>query len=472
MRDTEGDPDSVRRDILKKKNMIVITSGKRRVRPALPIPLVLLLLLSIPAGGDTLRVVGRLALPYCTNVTVRNRICYVTDSYGLEAVDVSNPANPVLLGRCSLPDGAQAVTLRDSIAYVSDAEQGLAIVHISNPANMRRLSQWQQYPGYAHEVAVYQETAYLAYGESRDTSHRGALMEINISDPRNPYLSGFFTRGYNYIFYIHWVNYTSIAVENGRVYVASTDLYGDPYGWVVNYGRIEQIDRDPIEFDTGNFVETKRRMHLVYPYAYITYPPFPRTPTRNFTIVNLMYPLRDSVYDYDFGGNGRGIWADTGYVYATFDSTVRYVDVSDPSSPVVLAACTLDNIANGLQAVEPYIYVANGSYLTILQHSPSGTEERSQEVKQPNHQGLRILPNPFRGHGRISFGQAYEGKADLSVYNAIGRKVRSFVLSSRTMKEIPWDGKDEKGNDLPGGVYFLRYKHGTGCETRKIILVR
>ena len=408
---------------------------------------------AIPAVGDTLSVVGRLALPYCTNVSVRNRICYVTDSYGLEAVDVSNPANPVLLGRCPLPATAQAVTLRDSIAYVSDAEQGLAIVHISNPANMRRLSQWQQYPGYAHEAAVYQETAYLAYGESRDTIRQGALMEIDISDPRNPYLSGFFTRGYNYIFYIHWVNYTSIAVENGRLYIASTDVYGDPYGWIFCYGWIEQIDRDPIEYDTGNFFETKRRMHLIYPYAYVTYPPFPRTPTRNFTIVHFRYPQWDSVYEYDLGGNGRGIWADTGFVYASFDSTVRYIDVSDPSSPVVLAACTLDNIANGLQAIEPYIYVANGPYLTILQHSPSGVEE-NKGFKGLRVQGFKATPNPFTSFATVP-GHSTERFA---LYDISGRKIGVYQ-------------GDRIGEGLRAGAYFLRPEGGKAKPVR-IVKVR
>ena len=480
MRDPEGGPASVRRDILKKKNMIVITSGKRRVRPALPIPLVLLLLLAIPAGGDTLRVVGRLALPYCTNVSVRNRICYVTDSYGLEAVDVSNPANPLLFGRCQLPDTAQAVTLRDSIAYVSDADSGLAIINVAMPESLRLLARWRQYEGYAHEGAVWGDTAYLAYGisyEGRFPPYRGGLMLLNISDPRAPvfgrHMALAFTDTFQPFAYRH-VNYTSVGYSpTGGWYVAASVLFGDFIG-SFSSGFI-----DPGSYRTGGIVydwqspQKLRKMHLNYPFAYITYPRNSAGRASNLAIVHFTAPGRaDTIFEYDLGGNGRGIWADTGYVYASFDSTVRYINVSDPSSPVVLAACTLDNIANGLQAVEPYVYVANGPYLTILQHSPSGVEGRGQEAKGLNCPEVRITPNPFKGHCTIRFGQGQEVKVVLSIYNAMGRKVRSFVVSSRTMREIPWDGKDEKRNDLSGGVYFLRYDYGTGCETRKVILIR
>ncbi len=37
---------------------------------------------------------------------------------------------------------------------------------------------------------------------------------------------------------------------------------------------------------------------------------------------------------------------------------------------------------------------------------------------------------------------------------------------------LVWDGRDERGRRLPGGVYFLRFEHGTGCETRKAVLIR
>jgi len=450
--------------------MIEITSGKRRVRPVIPIPLLLVLLIAIPAGGDTLSVVGRLALPYCTNVTVRDHICYVTDAYGLEAVDVSNPANPVLLGRCPLPDTAQAVTLRDSIAYVSDAEEGLAIINVARPESLKLLSRWRQYPGYAHEAVVVQDTVFIAYGESQDTTRRGGLMVLDISNPRSPAFSRYYTSA----FYEPWppyrfrgVNYTSVTHDSGKYFIAASIFMGDYIG-AMSWGGIEPYSTT-YDWGGGGLLAV-RKMYLKLPYAIIT---FPRTRLYNLAILRLRSTGSvDSLFEYNIGGNGRGIWREQDKVYVALDSTIRLLDVSDISSPLMLAACSLDNITNGLQAIEPYIYVANGPYLTILQHSPSGAEERGQEVKQLNHQGLRILPNPFQKHCTISFGQAYAGKACLSIYNAMGRKIRSFVVSSRTMREIPWDGKDEKRNDLPGGVFFLRFEHGAGCETRKAVLLR
>ena len=47
---------------------------------------------------------------------------------------------------------------------------------------------------------------------------------------------------------------------------------------------------------------------------------------------------------------------------------------------------------------------------------------------------------------------AYVGKKkELRIYSGIGGLVR--VINSNTGKWV-WDGKDDKGNELPKGVYF------------------
>ena len=81
---------------------------------------------------------------------------------------------------------------------------------------------------------------------------------------------------------------------------------------------------------------------------------------------------------------------------------------------------------------------------------------------------LHIYPNPFREKAWVSAN--VPGR--LKVYDALGRLVREFPKEAAKPGPLVWDGADENGRRLPGGVYFLRYEHGAGCETRKVVLVR
>ncbi len=81
---------------------------------------------------------------------------------------------------------------------------------------------------------------------------------------------------------------------------------------------------------------------------------------------------------------------------------------------------------------------------------------------------LRVYPNPFREKAWVSAN--VPGR--LKVYDALGRLVREFPKETAKPGPLVWDGRDEHGRRLPGGVYFLRYEHGTGCETRKAVLIR
>jgi WD40 repeat protein len=62
---------------------------------------------------------------------------------------------------------------------------------------------------------------------------------------------------------------------------------------------------------------------------------------------------------------------------------------------------------------------------------------------------ITVSPNPFRESLRIEGeGRGLSGRA-LSVWSVDGRRIRSVVRS-------PWDGRDEAGQPVPAGIYFIR----------------
>lgn len=87
-----------------------------------------------------------------------------------------------------------------------------------------------------------------------------------------------------------------------------------------------------------------------------------------------------------------------------------------------------------------------------------------------------VFPNPFNPRAVIRFDLDAARPVDLRVVTADGRVVR-HLLSGETRgpgeNEIVFDGRDARGNELPGGVYFAELMAG-GSERHlaKMVLVK
>jgi hypothetical protein len=91
-------------------------------------------------------------------------------------------------------------------------------------------------------------------------------------------------------------------------------------------------------------------------------------------------------------------------------------------------------------------------------------------------QPLRVTgPNPFGEGTRFSFALDREAAVRLTVYDILGRRVRTLAAGSRPSgaHQVAWDGADEGGLPLPSGVYLVRLERGDGDpETRKVTRIR
>ena len=83
-------------------------------------------------------------------------------------------------------------------------------------------------------------------------------------------------------------------------------------------------------------------------------------------------------------------------------------------------------------------------------------------------------PNPFNPKTSISFSLSRAGAADLRVYDAAGRLVRTLLSGVSTAGEhtVSWDGQDDAGHPVAGGVYLYSLSTGEGSETRKMLLLK
>jgi hypothetical protein len=137
---------------------------------------------------------------------------FVEPDYGeIQAVDISDPANPTYVTATNIPGGAYGIYVSGDYAYIAAFTYGLRIFDISSP-NSPTTAGFFDTPGSAKRTFVSGNLAFVADGTS-------GLEMFDISDPYSPVLiDSVNTPG----------NATDVAVDNGFVYIAddnSLEIY-------------------------------------------------------------------------------------------------------------------------------------------------------------------------------------------------------------------------------------------------------
>jgi len=87
---------------------------------------------------------------------------------------------------------------------------------------------------------------------------------------------------------------------------------------------------------------------------------------------------------------------------------------------------------------------------------------------------LAIGPNPFQDLLRVFFTLPAAAAARVTVHDVTGRRVRVLHEGPLTAgaHAVAWTGRDERGNTVAPGIYFLRLESGGRVRTRKVALLR
>jgi hypothetical protein len=88
---------------------------------------------------------------------------------------------------------------------------------------------------------------------------------------------------------------------------------------------------------------------------------------------------------------------------------------------------------------------------------------------------LRCRPNPAAASAVVSYRVAGgSGRVSLTACDAAGRRVRTIVDGTTPGggQEVRWDGTDDLGRPLPGGVYFVRLQEGGRRALTRIVFLR
>lgn len=82
-------------------------------------------------------------------------------------------------------------------------------------------------------------------------------------------------------------------------------------------------------------------------------------------------------------------------------------------------------------------------------------------------------PNPTRRSTTIQFVLAFAADVTLDVFDVAGRRVRRLLSEpvGAGERDVPWDLRNESGDEVAPGVYFFRLVAGEETLTRKLVVV-
>lgn len=120
--------------------------------------------------------------------------------------------------------------------------------------------------------------------------------------------------------------------------------------------------------------------------------------------------------------------------------------------------------AAGYQAGRIYKFVGDRS-----------TSVAEQPTAPP--QGFHLAqnyPNPFNPTTVIRYEIPQPAQVQLAIYNLLGEKVRTLVdaKESAGVKQVAWDGRNDRGERVSSGVYLYRLEAGEFKMTKRLLLMK
>lgn len=138
------------------------------------------------------------------------------------------------------------------------------------------------------------------------------------------------------------------------------------------------------------------------------------------------------------------------------------------------------NAPEGTASVEPYILFISPSleggsiWVDDVSFRSFATTGVPVADRQPDFRLLQNTPNPFSPSTRIAFDLEQGSQVDLSIYDVVGRRVRTLVEGSLGAgpHTVTWDGRSQDGTRAAAGIYRYVLRTPDGRVARSMLLIR
>ncbi len=483
-------------------------------------------------------------------VDISYKYAYVTDEWDglLHILDLSNPANPQEVGYFDSHDISGVDALRN-YAYISDSRAGLQIIKITDPSNPQLVSNmetgWDNTTGiYAKDNYVYLSGGYSGLhiidvstksnpaeiGRFNTTSRSnakglsvsnnyayiagwgdGILTIINISDPTNPYETGYYdpngsadavTINGNYAYLISGEGgFMIIDISDSVNPVIAASIYSnlrEPSGIALNGDYAYVTDRGPIMGHGGlhiinigdpanplevGFLSTEDRPRDITVNGNYAYVANSRSGLWIIDINDPENPAKVASFDINSGYASKitvgGKYAYLGIRGKNYSkNSLHIINISDTSNLFEVASITTGDEIKSIAVVDKYIYVADGEDgLYIFRNDLLTSIEKNNHNISKKFELTQNYPNPFNPTTTIKYTipaavktlHATSQLVQLKIYDVLGKEVSTLVNKQQSPGNysVIFDA-----SNLPSGIYFYRLQTASFTKTKKMILLR
>ncbi|MBN2466119.1 hypothetical protein JXD38_10915, partial [candidate division WOR-3 bacterium] len=148
----------------------------------------------------------------------------------------------------------------------------------------------------------------------------------------------------------------------------------------------------------------------------------------------------------------------------------------------VASAGPFDLEAGGGRAFGAFAFVGGNTEQEMFEHADSAQAwfDRSVALAEPtNAPGimqvvLAAAPSPFRDRAQLRLALPQPGPVSVEVLDVEGRVVKVLARGrfARGEHVLGWDGRDEAGRRVAGGIYVYRVATASGTVNRKAVVLR
>jgi DNA-binding beta-propeller fold protein YncE len=179
-------------------------------------------------------------------------------------------------------------------------------------------------------------------------------------------------------------------------------------------------------------------------------------------VPQIQYPLG---LNLDPSGTYIYVTSGYGYIYKIKVATKEVTIFRDITAQPVLGQLYNGVINRAGTALYVGDFANNIVYKVTL--GPSATEDEQVNIK--NYNLSQNYPNPFNPATTINYQIAKTGPVTLTVYDALGREVKSLVNEVKSPGQF---SVQLNANNLQSGVYFYTLRAGDFISTKKLILLQ
>ena len=192
--------------------------------------------------------------------------------------------------------------------------------------------------------------------------------------------------------------------------------------------------------------------------------------------VQMQYEVKPFGVPFDETGVVMGAVLDTG-VPSVSGSAVPFTALASGLTPATLYHWRIRTISKSpFFPRSPWITPAGNNVTEADLRTAVATlgvaEQEAPGAQLPLLEPVR--PNPLRTQGEIAYTLREAGAVRLTVVDVAGR-VRAVVAGGEKgagRHTTRWDGRDQRGAEIPSGVYFLRLEAAGGFQTQKLVIAR